>query len=131
LYHRVLPKQSIVPAAHTATATGTSVDTAGFESATIYIDAGVITDGSHVITLQDSPDNSTWTTNTTDLLGSTPTLTTGANNGGSAVSSFGYKGGARYIRVVSTVSGATTGGVYGASITLSHARHNDVQTTQE
>lgn len=120
-----------MPAAHVNGATnGTSVDTAGFESATIFVDAGVITDGSHVISLQDSPDNTTWT-NTTSLLGSAPTLTTGAGNGGSAVASFGYIGGQRYIRVVSTVSGATTGGIYGASVALSHARHDDVQTAQE
>lgn len=123
--------QSLAAATRTATANGTGVDTAGFESVTILIDAGVITDGSHVLSLQDSPDNSTWT-NTTALLGAAPTLATGAGNGGSASQSFGYSGGQRYIRVVSTVSGSpATGGVYGATVLLSHARHNDVQTTQE
>ena len=101
--------QTIKPAAaHTATATGASVDLApGFERALVIVDAGTVTDGSHVIKLQESDDNSTFTdVDAGDLDGAAPTL---ASANDDQVFTFGYVGTKRYIRAVSTVTGATFG----------------------
>jgi hypothetical protein len=103
--------QSIAPAAKTASTNGSSADLAGYESAAVVILAGTITDGTHTPKLQESSDNSTFTDVAAgDLDGSFAAI---ASNTAQKV---GYKGRLRYLRVVVTVAGATTGGVYGAAI---------------
>jgi hypothetical protein len=58
LYNHVLEALSLAPAARVnGTATGSTVDLLGYESALVLISTGVITDGSHAITLEDSNDN--------------------------------------------------------------------------
>ena len=70
-----------------------------------------------------------WVWSYADLLGSFSALSSTA--GGSSTQLVGYLGSKKWVRIATTVSGATTGGVYGAAAILSHARHNDPQTTQE
>jgi hypothetical protein len=109
---------SIVPAAKTATATGSAVDLVGFDAAVAVISSGVITDGTHTPKLQESDASGSGFADVAagDLSGAFTAMATGGGNGGSAIQEVGYLGAKRYIKVVVTVSGATTGGVYGASI---------------
>lgn len=120
--HEFVLTQSIVPVLVAATANGTGVDLLGFGTATVVVNAGVITDGTHTLKVQDSPDNSTFTdVAAASLSGALTALTSGA--GGSATQKVGYLGGQRYIRAVTTVTGSpSTGGVYGVSVIKAGAR---------
>jgi hypothetical protein len=112
---------SISPAAHAATATGSGVDLQAFEAATVVLNVGTITDGTHTPKLQESADNSTFTdVAAADQLGSLVALVSSTNQ------KVSYIGGQRYLRVVSTVSGATTGGVYSALVVTGKAELNPV-----
>ena len=114
--------QSIAPGAKTASVTGTGVDLQGFDSALVLIDVGAWTDGSHTPKLQESDDNSTFTDVAAgDLDGSFTAITASGN--GSQVYQVGYIGKKRYIRVYVTISGTTTGAVYGAAILKGVPRH--------
>lgn len=128
IYDEVLEAQALAPKAYTATTNGGSVDCAGFESAMVLVEVGTVTDGSHAIALQDSPDGTTFTNVDPSLiLGAQPTLTATSSN---SVAAFAYIGVQRFLRVVSAVTGATTGGVYSASIIRGHSRHMSTRTVQ-
>lgn len=103
--------QTISPAARTATVNGAGVDLQGFNSAAIVITPGTITDGTHTPKVEESDDNAAW--NDVPAAALVGTLAAIASN---TVQKVGYKGGKRYLRVTSTVAGATTGGVYGAQV---------------
>lgn len=113
-------KQSLAPAARLTGGSpfnGTGVDTAGYESACALIDFGAWTDGTHTPKLQDSPDNSTFTDVAAgNLDGSFTAVSSGA--GQNQTYKVGYKGAQRYLRVVMTVAGTTTGAVSAATIVL-------------
>ena len=103
---------SLAPAARTASANGTGVDLQGFDAALISFVVGTITDGTHTPSIEESADNSVFSAVVAaDLIGSLAVLASSTNQ------SIGYRGGKRYVRAVSTVSGATTGGVYAAVVT--------------
>jgi hypothetical protein len=103
--------QSLNPAARTASANGAGVDLANYNGAMVVLHVGTITDGTHTPRVEESSDNSTYTTvAASDLIGSLAALATGV------VQKVGYIGSRRYIRVATTVNGATNGGVYGASV---------------
>lgn len=106
--------QSLSPAARTASANGTSVSLTNYESATVVFDVGTITDGTHTPSVEYSTDGgSSWTALTNaDLVGSLSAL---ASN---TIQAVGWTGIATNIRAVTTVAGATTGGVYGAHVVL-------------
>jgi hypothetical protein len=111
LKNRLDAVQSIAPAAQTSTINGTGVDLANFAGAMVVFHPGAITDGTHTPKVQESDDNSTFTdVAAADQEGTLAALA--ANT----IQRVGYKGTKRYIRAVSTVSGATTGGVYGAVV---------------
>lgn len=115
LKNNIKEATSLAPAARTATANGTGVDLRGFDSAVCIFQVGVITDGTHTPKLQDSPDDATYTdVAAADLEGSFANLASNVNQ------RVGYIGSQRYVRAVSTVAGATTGGVYGALIVRGH-----------
>jgi hypothetical protein len=112
---------SLPPAARTATASGTGVDLSNFDGATVVFQVGTITDGTHTPSIQESDDNATFTdVDPADLIGALGDLASDANQRA------GYVGTKRYVRAVSTVSGATTGGVYGALVIRGHARKQPV-----
>lgn len=104
------------------TVNGTTVDLGvfgnDFRTVMFAVLTGTITDGSHAITMQDSPDGTTWANAPAESIqGSLPTIT-GAND--DAVFEFGYVVGSRqYVRLVATTSTATTGGAFGAVALLS------------
>lgn len=117
--------KSFVPAAQTATVTGTGVDLQGFESAVATVNIGTLTDGTHTPKLQESADNSTFTdVAAADQIGTFAALA--AN----VLQSVGYIGQKRYIRLFVTVAGATTGAVYGGVVTRGDARHLPAGSTQ-
>lgn len=103
---------SIDPAAITATATGTGVDLRGYDSAMMVFHPGTVTDGTHTPTMEESDTlGSGYTTvATVDLQGTLAVLAT------DTIQRVGYIGSKRYIRAISTVSGTTTGGVYGVTV---------------
>lgn len=126
LYNVALVKSTILPAGpRTTTTTGATVDRmtdeGGFRSALIAVHAGVVTDGTHTVEVQDSPNNSDWTAVANEFLqGSEPAITSANDD---RVHEIGYTGHQRYLRVVVTVSGApATGGIYGATIALGWPR---------
>lgn len=112
--------QSLAPAARTASANGTGVDLRGYNSALVVIDSGAYTDGTHTPKLQESDDNSSFSDVAAgDLNGSfTAIAASGQQN---QLFKVGYKGVKRYVRVVMTVAGATTGAIYGAAIIRGHS----------
>lgn len=96
----------------TASANGTGVDIQGYDGAEVVIVAGTITDGTHTPKVQESDDNSTYTdVAAADLVGTALVAITA-----SSVQRISYVGIKRYIRVATTVSGTTTGGMYVATV---------------
>ncbi len=109
--------QSLPPAARTASTNGSALDLANYGSCGVIVSSGTITDGTHTPKLQESADNVAWSdVAVSDLVG------TFANIASSAVQKVGYIDGKRYLRVVVTVAGATTGGLYGAIALLGGKR---------
>lgn len=127
-YDDVLVVQSLMPSARTATANGTAVDTVtsgGMQDAVLVVHAGTVTDGTHAVKVQESADGSTGWTDVAagNLQGSLPSLSSSADE---AVTMVGVRPTKRYLRAVSTVSGATTGGVYAVSVVLGRPRFKPV-----
>jgi hypothetical protein len=123
-YNNLLVKNTLTPAARTATANGTTVDRAEdssmFQDALVVIAVGTVTDGTHTFEVQDSDDNSSWAAVAdTYLQGTEPAVTSSTDE---TVYEIGYKGLKRYLRVAVTVATATTGGVYGATVVLADPR---------
>lgn len=125
VYNHVRAKATLTIALRTATANGTAVDrklsgasgtNEWYGSAMLVVHAGAITDGTHAITLEVSDDNSSWSAApAADLQGSLPSI---GSSDDDVLYEVGYTGNARYLRAVTTPSGTTTGGVYGATILL-------------
>jgi hypothetical protein len=102
-----------------------TLDIAGFKKATLVIEAGVITDGTHQFILRESDDDATYTdVAAADLAGDTlPTLAYGGGGGGSAVYKTYYNGTKRYLQCRSVVDSATAtnGGIYSSCFILTTA----------
>lgn len=124
--------QSLVPAARSANAAvnGASADLTGKERAYIVISAGVITDGTHTFKVQECDDNATWL----DAAASDIEFVAGAAPQGtstpalqaaqsSTATELAYLGIKRFVRVVATTAGATTGGVFEALIIAQGPAH--------
>lgn len=126
LYRNAKPMMTLAPAARvTGTLNGTGVDLRGYDSAMISVSFGTYTDGTHTPSLQHSTDNVTFTNVAAgDMEGSFAAVSSGA--GANSVQSVGYLGANRYVRVVMTVSGATTGALSAAQVILGHPRNAPV-----
>lgn len=108
---------SLVAAARTASANGTAADTANLRRAVVVINAGVITDGTHTFKIQSSATSGGTYADDSAVLGSFTQLTSGAGGSAAYAVEIDIDNLAnRFVRVVVTVSGATTGGVYSATI---------------
>jgi len=123
-YSNLLVKNTLTPAARTASGNGTTVDRAEdssmFQDALVVISVGTVTDGTHTFEVQHSDDNSSWAAVAdADLQGTEPAVTSSTDE---TVYELGYKGSKRYVRVAVTVATATTGGLYGAQVVLSNPR---------
>lgn len=102
---------SLAPAARTASANGAGVDLQGYESAMAVFYAGVVTDGTHTPSLEESDDNSTFTAvAAAHQQGTLAVLTANVPQ------RVGYVGLKRYIRPVITAAGTTTGAVTSAFV---------------
>lgn len=109
---------SITPSAKTADETGSGVDvTEG--NAVIEFIKGSWTDGTHSFTISGSDDGgSSWTAVSTGekLNGTEPTISGTSDTGSSEFVVVQNRANYDQIRVSSSVTGATTGAVYGANV---------------
>lgn len=120
LHEKTYGRLSLVSQARTASANGSAVDTAergGCDDVLVVVMTGTITDGTHTISVEESADGSTgWAAiPAARIRGTAPVLDTAAADDNS-VQTYGAETSLRYVRVVTTVGGATTGGVYGACV---------------
>lgn len=109
---------TLAPAARTASANGTGVDLAGFTECAAVLIAGIRTDGTHALKLQDSPDNSAFT----DIPAAQLSGAFAADVVSTTTVEVGVLSSQRYVRAVATVSGTTTGAVYAVQIVRAGAR---------
>jgi len=126
LLRNQLVSQSLAPAARVnGTATGTAVDLRGFDGAVITVSFGAYTDGAHTPTVVHSDDNSTFTTCVygTDIDGPANLAAVSSAAGANTLQQIGYVGGKRYVAVVITTTGATTGALSGANIVAGYPHH--------
>ncbi|TIV38941.1 MAG: hypothetical protein E5V91_12405 [Mesorhizobium sp.] len=120
LYNDLGFSQSLAPAARNASANGSGVDINGYSGAVVIISAGAWTDGTHTFDIQESDDNSTFTSVAAgQIQGSKPVVNSAPT--ASKVYKVGYLGTKAYVRAAVTVAGATTGAVYSASVVRGHA----------
>ncbi|WP_216825655.1 hypothetical protein [Streptomyces sp. P3] len=111
VYNHVRAKATLAIVARTATANGTAVDrklsgasgtNEWFQSATLLVHTGAITDGTHAITLEVSDNNSDWTAaDASDVQGSLPSI---GSSDDDKIYEVGYTGTKRYLRAVTTAS---------------------------
>lgn len=101
-------------AAVTATTTGAGVDLAGYRSAAVVLHCGVHTDGTFTPTVEESDDNSSFSTvAAADLSGSFATVTSSTDQ---IIQEVGYLGSKRYIRLLMTETVASTGAFFSAVV---------------
>lgn len=118
---RVFP--SLAPAARTTgTATGVAVDLQGFDSAAIVVSFGAYTDGTHTPSVVHSADGTTYTpcVHGTDLSGPSALSAVAGSAGANTVQHVSYIGDKRYVAVVMTSAGATTGALSAAAVIAGH-----------
>lgn len=124
LYTHALARVALLSAARgNGTANGATVDTSvfgnDFRTVLFVVWSATITDGTHVVSVQDSDDGSTWAAAAAHLVqGTPPTIVSTSDD---AVFDFGYIPARQYVRLVVTTTGATTGGVFGAVAVLSES----------
>jgi len=118
--------QSLAPNTRTTgSVNGSAVDLQGYDAAMAGVSIGDYTDGTHSLKLQHSDDGIAFSdVETTELDGEHVTLesTTLENT----VVKIGYLGSKRYLRVVSDVTGATSGANTAAYILLGKPHHAPV-----
>jgi hypothetical protein len=125
LYDEIAVKKSLSPIARTdGTANGTAVDrvvSGGTQEAVLLVTTGVITDGSHAITVQESADGSTgWAdVAAANIQGSLPTVVAANDD---TMFEVGVRPTQRYLRAVATSTGSTTGGVFACAFILGGPR---------
>ncbi|MFM9542320.1 hypothetical protein [Streptomyces turgidiscabies] len=123
-YSNVTVRATLAIATRTASANGTGVDRylsgAAFQDAMVIVHTGTITDGTHTVEVQDSDDNTTFAAVAdTYLQGTEPAIVAADDDKLFVV---GYKGLKRYLRVVVTAAGTTSGGTLGATVLLANPR---------
>ena len=126
LLRNQLVSQSLAPAARTnGTATGTAVDLRGYDGAVITVSFGAYTDGTHTPSVVHSADGVTYTACVygTDLDGPSNLAAVNSSAGANAIQQIGYIGNMRYVAVVMTTTGATTGALSAANIVAGYPRH--------
>jgi hypothetical protein len=119
--------QSLSPAARAnGTFTGTTVDLRGYDAAMFAVNFGNWTDGTHTPSVVASVDGTTFVTaSASDLDGAFAAIsgTAGANT----VQQVGYIGSNRFVAVVMTVNGATTGALSQADVISGYPRNAPTQ----
>lgn len=119
IHANINPALTLSPAVRTANANGSTVDLQGFGSAALVVGFGAYTDGTHTPSVQHSDDGSAWTNCTaSELDGAFAAVSSGA--GANTVQRVGYLANRRFLRVVMTIAGATTGAATMAMVVRSH-----------
>ncbi len=115
IHNEISVVSTIAPVASiTATTTGTTVDLAGYRAAAVVLHVGTLTDGTFTPTVEESADDSNWSTvAAADLSGSFPAITT-AND--AAIHEVSYLGSKRYIRLLMTETVASAGAFFSAVV---------------
>lgn len=129
IYDRLLVRHTIGPAVRTdGTHNGAAVDRSvngGMQDAVVVVSTGVVTDGSHAVTVEDSADGSTgWTAvDSSQLQGELPTVTSTDDD---TVFEVGVLSSRQFLRASITTTGATTGGLMAATVALNAPRFSPV-----
>lgn len=110
-----VPVKSVDVGAKTdGTVNGASADLKGYHSAIAFVDSDAWTDGSHIVKLQESSDNSTFS----DVAAGQVTIDGAADD--DQAYKIPYNGFERYIRLAIVTSSSSTGAIVGASIVRGH-----------
>jgi hypothetical protein len=132
LYHNVDVLQALAPAARGANAAvnGADIDLSGYENALFELNVGTWTDGTHTPKLQEADDNGSGAPGTYADVAAANTVGTFTPITSAPTASKAYKYGyfkyntnKRWVRLVVTTSGATTGAVFGATVARGGARN--------
>lgn len=114
--------QSLSPAARVnGTGTGTAVDLRGYDGAVLTVCFGSWTDGTHTPSAVQSVDGTTYTACGTGDLDGTFTAVS-ASGGANSIQQVGYIGTQRFVAVVMTTTGATTGALSQANVIAGYPR---------
>jgi hypothetical protein len=126
IYDSIVARRSISPAVRTnGTLNGAAVNLGayGAESAIAVVASGTVTDGSHVVSIEESDTGTgSWTAIPAGRLSVTAPTITSANS--DAQFELGITPAKAFIRVVLVTTGATTGGLLAAVVVI-----GDVGTT--
>lgn len=120
VYDAIKALFTIRPVTATSTATGTGVDTFGYNDAMVALEVGAVSGTSPTldVKIQDSADNSTFA----DVTGLTFTQVTASNNSQVLrVSGLNTSTRRRYLRAVGTIGGTTPSFAFGVEILLGRA----------
>lgn len=122
LFYNLQPFQTLEPDLYADDADGTTIDTYGYESVMFFLAEGDLTDGTHVVTFQESDDDMTWTDiDASDMDGFTNDITVTGNDQHTR----GYYGTSQYVRAITVVTGSPgTGAEYAVSVLLNTLRHS-------
>lgn len=129
-YNNTLALLALTSAARVnGAANGVAIDLNQFSNncrdVTFVITTGTITDGSVAITVEESDQSGSGfaAVDSSRVLGSLPTI---AATDDDVVKSFGVRPTKRYVRLVATMSGATTGGIFSAVAILGNGTKSPV-----
>jgi hypothetical protein len=134
LKNNLTPLSALPPASRNGNAAtnGTDIDRTqaglGFEALVFYVHTGARTDGSVAFKLQEADDNGSGAAGTYADVAAGDQIGTFAAFGAAGdqnkvLNEVAYIGTKRWVRLVSTQSGATTGAFWGALALLGHARN--------
>lgn len=118
LYNNVRAVRALITTTRTANATvnGDTVDLnlggQNFRAAMFVIHTGTVTDGSHAVAVQDSPDGTAWAAaDASEISGALPTVVAANDD---VVFEVGYIGDRRHVRITVTTTASTAGATFGA-----------------
>lgn len=120
VYDAIKSLFSIRPVTATSTATGTGVDTLGYNSAAVALEVGAVSGTSPTldVKIQDSADNSAFA----DVAGLTFTQVTASNNSQILrIEGLNTATRRRYLRAVGTIAGTSPSFAFGVEILLGRA----------
>jgi hypothetical protein len=121
---KALKALNIASIATNTTTAGSSIDTKGFESLTLFFELGARTDGTFLPLVQDSDDNSTFADVIDQFL--IGTEAEALLNTANTVKSIGYVGKKRYVKASIVSSAVTSGATASATAILANAAKRPV-----
>lgn len=129
-YNNTLAQKALASGTvQTGATNGTAVDCAiygnNFRSVLFSITSGALTDGSYAVTVEESTASGSGygAVDSDRVQGSLPTF---AASDDDVTNTFGVRPSKRYVRIVVTATGATTGGVLAATAILGNGSNNPV-----